>query len=131
VVRVLPGEAVIEHQHVVGSTLPFPNQPGSGLQLRASAYRGFSGLLELLRNPEQLAPRLWAQAAQSEFLHAVRDSSHQQFAAEVGGRLSFVETTPLLTKLAEVELGEARERLPASRCIVDRGSHAWSGAAMR
>src|SRR5580692_8507035 len=43
VMRALPGEAVIEHQHVIGSTLPFPNQPGSGLQLRASAYRRCSG----------------------------------------------------------------------------------------
>jgi hypothetical protein len=48
---------------MIGSTLPFPHQPGSGLQLRASAYRGFSGLLELLCNPHQLAPRLWAEAA--------------------------------------------------------------------
>jgi hypothetical protein len=38
-------------------------------------------LLELLCNPEQLTPRLWADIAQSEFLHAVRDSSHQQLAA--------------------------------------------------
>jgi hypothetical protein len=40
-------------------------------------------LLELLCNPEQLAPRLRAEAAQSEFLHAARDRSHQQLAAEV------------------------------------------------
>jgi hypothetical protein len=112
-VRVLPGEAVIEHKHVIGSTLPFPRQPGSGIQLRASSYRGFSGFLELLCNPEQLAPRLWAQAAQSEFLYAVRDSSHQQLAAEVRGRRSFVETTPLLTQFADLEGGEARERLRA------------------
>jgi hypothetical protein len=73
-----------------------------------------SGFFELLCNPEQLAPRLWAQAAQSEFLHAVRDSSHQQLAAEVSGRLSFVETTPLLAQFADVEGEEARERLLTS-----------------
>ena len=66
-------------------------------------------------NPEQLAPRLWAEAAQSEFLHAVRDSSHQQFAAEMRRCLGFVKSTALLAKLAEIELGEARERLPAMR----------------
>ena len=114
----------IEHQHVMGSASPFPDQPGSGLQLLASAYRGFSGLLELLCHPEQLAPRLPAEAAQSEFLHAVRDSSHQQLAAEVRGRLSFVETTPLLAQFAEVECQEARERLRIDLSIgalTDRG----------
>ena len=33
--------------------------------------------------------------------------------------------------LAEIELGEARKRLPASRCILDRAPHACSAAAMR
>ena len=42
-----------------------------------------------------------------------------------------VESAPLLTKLAEVKLGEARERLPAGICILDRAPHACSGAAMR
>jgi hypothetical protein len=30
VAGILPGEATIEHQHVIGSTLPLPDQPGSG-----------------------------------------------------------------------------------------------------
>jgi hypothetical protein len=37
----------------------------------------------------------------------------------------------LLTKLAEIELAEARERLPASCCILDRAAHACPGGAMR
>ena len=63
---------------------------------------------------------------------AITSSSQQQFAAEVRRRLRFVENAPLLPKLAEAELGEAQERLPASRrCIVDRAPHAGSAAAMR
>jgi hypothetical protein len=69
--------------------------------------------------------------AESDLLHPVSDSSQQQLAAEVRRSLRFVENAPLLTKLAEADLGEARERLPASRCIVDRAVHAGSGAAMR
>ena len=149
--RALPGEAVIEHQHLIAATLPFPHQPGSGLQLRSSAYRGCSGFLELLCNPAELALRLRAEAAPSEFLHPICDSSHQQLAAEVSGRLSLVETAPLLTQFADVELGEARERLPidsispggladrgrrlvtvrATRGVVDGKAHGFAGAAMR
>ena len=81
--RVLPGETAIEYQHLISSALPFPNQPGSGLQLGATRRVGCSGFLELLCNAEQLAPRLWAEAAQGEFLHPVCDSSHQQLAAEM------------------------------------------------
>ena len=129
--RALPGEAVIEHQHIIGSTLPFPNQPVSGLQLRATRRGGCSGFFELLCNLAELALAPRAQPAKSDFLHPVCDSSHQQLAAEMRRCLGFVESTPLLTKFAEVELGEARERLPASRCILDRAAHACSGAAMR
>jgi hypothetical protein len=120
--RALPGEAVIEHQHLIGLALPFPNQPGSGLQLRASAYRRCSGLLELLCNLVELALPPRAQPAQGDFLHAVCDSSHQQLAAEVPWRLSFVETTPLLTKFTNVELGEARERLLTDSVLPVGGS---------
>ena len=62
---------------------------------------------------------------------AITWSSQQQFAAEVRRRLRFVENAPLLPKLAEAELGEARERLPASRCILDHAAHACGGGAMR
>jgi hypothetical protein len=79
----------------------------------------------------ELALPLLAEAAQSEFLHAVRDSSHQQFAAEMRRCLGFVESAPLLTQFAEIEVGEARERLPASRGVLDGAAHACSGAAMR
>jgi hypothetical protein len=74
---------------------------------------------------------LRAEAAESDLLHPVCDSSQQQFAAEMRGCIGFVERAPALTKLAEIELGEARKRLPASRCILDRAPHACSGAAMR
>src|SRR5882757_6726511 len=129
-VRTLPGETVIEYQHLIGSALPFPNQPGSGLQLGASTYVGCSGLLELLCNLAELALPPRAEAAQGDFLHPICDSSHQQLAAEMRRGLGFVESAPLPTKFAEVELGEARKRLPASRRILDRAAHACSGAAM-
>jgi hypothetical protein len=82
----------------------------------------------------------------------VRDSAHQQLAAEVRGRQSFVETPPLLTQFADVEGGEARERLLAdsvspvgglidrgrrlagflaSRGVVDCEAHGFAGAPMR
>src|SRR3974377_2314937 len=101
-----------------GSPLPFANQPGSGLQLGARAYRRRSALFELPGKLAQLALPLRAQAAESEFLHPVRDGSHEQRTAEMRRRRGFVENAPLPTKLAKIELGEARERLPASPCIV-------------
>src|SRR5262249_41792411 len=104
---------------------------GSGLQLGARAYRRHSALFELPGKLAELALPLRAQAAESEFLHPVRDGSHEQRTAEMRRRRGFVESTPLPTKLAELELGKARERLRASRCIVDRAAHAWSAAVMR
>src|SRR5215475_3508464 len=103
-----------------------PSRPDSG-----STPPDFCGLVELLRNVAKLALPLRAEAAESGFLHPVCDSSYQQFAAEMRGCIGFVERAPALTKLAEIELGEARERLPASRCILDRAAHACCGAAMR
>src|SRR5215472_13501854 len=130
VVRALPREPVIEYQHVIGSPLPFANQPGSGLQLGTRAYPRRSALFELLGKLAELALPLWAQTAESQFLHPVCDGSQQQLSAEARRWLGFVESAPLLTKLAEIELGEARERLPASRCTLDRAAHACSGAVM-
>ena len=127
----LPGEAVIKHQHLIGSAPPFSNQPGSGFQFEASTPPAFCGLVDLPRNVAKLALPLRAEAAESGFLHPVCDSSYQQLAAEMRGRIGFVERAPALTKLAEIELGEAREGLPASRCNLDRAAHAWCGAAMR
>ena len=43
---------------------------------------------------------------------ALHDGAQQQLAAEMGWSLGFVESTPLLPEATEVELGEARERLP-------------------
>ena len=78
VVRALPREPVIEYQHVIGSPLPFANQPGSGLQLATRAYQRRSALFELLGKLP-----LWAQTAESQFLHPVCDGSQQQLTAEV------------------------------------------------
>jgi hypothetical protein len=64
-------------------------------------------------------------------LHPVCDGSHQQFTAEVRRRFGFVESAPLLTKLGEIKLKEACERLPAGRCIADRAAHACPGEAIR
>ena len=124
-------KAAIEHQHLIGSTLPFPNQPGSGFQLGTSTYPLLSVLFELPGKLAELALLSRAQAAESNFLHPVGDSSYEQLAAEMRRCIGFVESAPLLTKLAEVKLGEARERLPAGSCILDRAPHACSGAAMR
>ena len=88
-------------------------------------------MVELLRNLAKLALLLRAQAAESGLLHPVCDSSYQQRAAEMRGCIGFVERAPALTKLAKIELAEARERLPASRCLFDRAAHACCGAAMR
>src|SRR5580692_2165396 len=109
VTRALPGEAVIEHQHLIGSTLPFSNQPSSRLQLGTRTYLPLLALVEPLSKLTELTLPLRAEAAESDLLHPVSDSSHQQLAAEVRRSLRFVENAPLLTKLAEADLGEARE----------------------
>src|SRR5271168_1053967 len=109
----LPGEAVIEHEHLIGSTLPFSNQPGSRFQLGTRTYPPLWAVIELLSKSTKLALPLRAEAAESDFLHSVCHSSQQKLAAEVRRSFRFVENAPLLTKLAEAELGEAQERLPA------------------
>src|SRR5467141_1425633 len=121
VLRALPGEAVIEDHDFVGPPLPLAQQPGSGLQLRAEMFRRLSSLLDLNCNLTQLALRLRAETAQSNFLHSVCDRSDQQLAAEMWGSIGLVETAPLLAKLVDVELGEARERLLAD--ILLSGGH--------
>src|SRR5436190_2794015 len=88
----LPGEAVIEDHDLVSSPLPLAHQPGSRLQLRAEADRCGSGLLQLLRDLAQLALRLRAETAQSNFLHPVCDRSDQQLAAEMWGSIGLIET---------------------------------------
>jgi hypothetical protein len=114
-------------------------------------YPGRSAFLELLCNPAQLALRLRAEATPSEFLHPICDGSNQQLAAEASGRLGLVETAPLPTQFADVELGEARKRLPvdsispggladlgrrlvgfrATRGVADKEAHGFAGAPMR
>jgi hypothetical protein len=130
-VRALPRETVIEHEDFIGSALPLPNQPGSRFQFETSTPPDLSGLVELLCNLPQLPLPLRAEPAESDFLQTVCDGSQEQLAAEVRGCVGFVESTPLLAQLAELELREAREHLPANRNIPKRAAHACSGAAMR
>jgi hypothetical protein len=129
--RALPRETVIEHEHLIGSALPLPNQPGSRFQFETSTPPDLSGLVELLCNLTELALALWAEPAERDFLHPVRDGAQQQLAAEMRGCFGFVESAPLLPQLAEREFREARERLPASPAIWKRAAHARSGPAMR
>src|SRR6266850_780421 len=91
------------------------------IQLRAETFRSPSGLLQLRCDLAQLALRLQAETAQSNFLHPVCDRPDHQLTAEMRGNIGFVETAPLLAKLVDVELGEARERLPAG--ILVSGGH--------
>src|SRR5947209_9611968 len=127
----LPQETVIEHEHLIGSALPLPNQPGSRFQFDTSTPPDRSGLVELLCNLPQLALPLRAEPAESDFLQAVCDGAQQQLAAEMRGCVGFVESEPMLPQLAEREFREARERLPANPDISKRAAHARSGAAMR
>src|SRR5689334_21100251 len=129
--RALPRETIIEHEDLIGSALPLPNQPGSRFQFETSTPPDLSGLGELQCNLPQLALRLRAEPAESDFLQTVCDGSQQQLAAEMRGCVGFVESAPLLAKLPELELREARERLPANRHIPKSAAHGCSGTAMR
>ena len=136
--RALPREAVIDHRHLIGSTLPFPNQPSSRFQLGTSAPPDLTGLVELLCNLAELTLPLRAEAAESHFLHPVCDSSYQQLAAEMRRCVHFVEGAPLLTKLAEVEFREARAPPgkpkhpgPRGSCLLRRGDAVDPAALLR
>src|SRR5689334_14527637 len=127
----LPRETVIEHEHLIGSALPLPNQPGSRFQFETCTPPDLSGFVELLCNVAELALALRTVPAERDFLQAVCDGAQQQLAAEMRGRLGFIESAPLLPQLPELELGEAREGLPATRNISKGAAQARSGAAMR
>src|SRR5262249_56831314 len=47
--------AVVEHQHLIGPALPFPNQPGSRLQFGTRTPPDLSGFVELLCDLLKLA----------------------------------------------------------------------------
>src|SRR5689334_23144353 len=127
----LPRETVIEHEHLIGSALPLPNQPGSRFQFDTSTSPDLSGFVELLCSVAELALALWTEPAERDFLQAVCDGAQQQLAAEMRGCVGNVESAPSLPQLPELELREARERLPASCDISKRAAHARSGPAMR
>src|SRR5437588_8145418 len=129
--RALPRETVIEHEHLIGSALPLPNQPGSRFQFDTSTPPDLSGFLEVLCNMAKLVLALRAEPAERDFLQAVCDGAQQQLAAEMRGCLGFVESAALLPQLAEREFGEPHERLPATRNISKGAAHARSGTAMR
>src|SRR2546421_4777760 len=94
VTRALPSEAVIEHQYIIGSTLPFPNQPSSRLQLGTRTYPHLLARVELLSKLTELTLPLRAEAAESDLLHPVCDSSQQQFAADGRPRLRCLRNPP-------------------------------------
>ena len=75
VVRALARETIIEHNYLIGSAPPFPNQPGSGFQLEPSTPPDLSSLIELLDNLVELALVLWAEPSKSDFLHPVCDGA--------------------------------------------------------
>src|SRR5690348_16907679 len=127
----LPRETVIKHEHLIGSALPLPNQPGSRFQFDTSTPPDLSGFVELLCNVAELALALRAEPAECDFLQAVCDGAQQQLAAEMRGCFGFVESAPLLPQLADLELGEARQRLPTICDLSKRAAHARSAEAMR
>src|SRR5690348_16297863 len=127
----LPRETVIKHEHLIGSALPLPNQPGSRFQFDTSTPPDLSGFVELLCNVAELALVLRAEPVERDFLQAVCDGVQQQLAAEMRGCLGFVESAPLLPQLAERELGEAREAPPVTRNFSRGAAHPRPGAAMR
>jgi hypothetical protein len=64
--------------------MPFPQQPSSWFQLGTGTYPHLCVCFELLGKVAELPLRRSTQAAESEFLHPIRDGSHEQLAAEVG-----------------------------------------------
>jgi hypothetical protein len=100
--RALPREAVIEDEHLIGSALPLPNEPGSRFQFEAKTAPDLSGFFELLCELTELALVLRAEPAKNDFLHPVGDSAQQQLAAEMRGCVAFAESPPLLAELGEI-----------------------------
>ena len=78
-----PGETVIQHEHLIDSALPLPNQPGSRFQFDTGTPPDRSGLVELLCNVAELVLALRAEPAERDFLQAVCDGAQQQLAAEM------------------------------------------------
>src|SRR6516165_8755142 len=64
--------------------------------------------------------KLQTRPTRGDFLHPVGHGTHQQLTAEARRGLGFVELVPQLTKLGEVEVGEARQRLRAAFVVSTR-----------
>jgi hypothetical protein len=71
----VPGEAVIEHRHFIGSALPFSKKLGSRFQFRTSTPPDLSGFLEFLSELPELTLPLPAEIAESNLLYSIGDSS--------------------------------------------------------
>src|SRR5438270_9619327 len=107
VTRALPREAVIEHHYIIGSTLPFSNQPSCRLQLGTRTYPHLLAPVALLSKLTALTLPLPADAAESDLLHPACDRSQPPCPAAVRRRLSLAESAPLLQKLAQAQPGAA------------------------
>ena len=118
--RALPREDVIEHQHLVILTPPLAHQPGAGFQLRPDPDP--PGLLQFQNDLAELTLQLQTRPARGDFLRSVGYGAHQQLTAEARRGLGFAELAPQRTKLGEVEVGEARERLPTAFVMSTRHS---------
>jgi hypothetical protein len=75
-----PGETVIEHQHLLASTLPLAHQRCAGLQLRADPEP--LGLLQPQPDLAVVALHLNVQPIRGDFLDPTVDRTHQQLTAE-------------------------------------------------
>jgi len=108
--RAVPGEAVIEHQHFIGSALPFSKKQSPGFSV---------GRARRLISPAPLDScpiyRSWRCRCRPR---PPRATSCIGYVTASQRRIGFVEGAPLLTKRAEIELRKARKRLPASRCVL-------------
>ena len=71
---------VIEHQHLLASTLPLAHQRCAGLQLRADPEP--FGLLQPQPDLTEVAVHLNAQPTRGDFLGPTVDRTHQQLTAE-------------------------------------------------
>ena len=99
---------------------PATRDAGAGFQLWA--YPEPSGLLQLQPDLAELARQLQTRPTRGDFLHPIGDGTHQQLTAETRHGLGFVEAAPQRAKFAEVELREARKRLPAAFVMLTRHS---------
>ena len=71
-------ESIFRYRDSVGTSVPFPHQPGARLQAETWIRSDSAFGPEHLRKGLQLAPRRFAEPAGLDFLEPVADSSDQQ-----------------------------------------------------